>query len=52
LDNIIVIATEGKVQRLKSLKVDTGDPALDALFKSQHFQVLVDYSRWRELSVE
>ncbi|MDR0318830.1 MAG: ATP-NAD kinase family protein, partial [Nitrososphaerota archaeon] len=27
LDNIIVIATEGKVQRLKSLKVDTGDPA-------------------------
>ncbi|MDR2707257.1 MAG: ATP-NAD kinase family protein [Nitrososphaerota archaeon] len=52
LDNIIVIATEGKVQRLNSLKVDTGDPALDALFKLQRFQVLVDYSRWRELSVE
>jgi predicted polyphosphate/ATP-dependent NAD kinase len=52
LDNIIVVATEGKAQKFCSLKVDTGDPALDALFKSQRFQVLVDYSRWQELSVE
>jgi predicted polyphosphate/ATP-dependent NAD kinase len=52
LDNIIVVATEGKVQKLCSLKVDTGDSALDSLFKSQRFQVLVDYSRWQELSVE
>lgn len=52
LDNIIVVATEGKIQSLKSLKVDTGDSALDAMFKTRKFQVLVDYSRWEELSVE
>ena len=52
LDNIIVVATEGKVHGLKSLKVDTGDPVLDLLFKSQRLQVLVDYSRWKEMSVE
>ena len=52
LDNIIVVATEGKMQRLNSLKVDTGDPVLDSLFKAQRFQVLVDYGRWKELSVE
>jgi predicted polyphosphate/ATP-dependent NAD kinase len=52
LDNIIVIATESKVQSLKSLKVDTGDPVLDSMFKAQRLQVLVDYSRWREIWVE
>jgi predicted polyphosphate/ATP-dependent NAD kinase len=52
LDNIVVVATEGKVQCLKSLKVDTGDPTLDAMFKTKSFQVLVDYSCWREVSVE
>ncbi|MCL1976828.1 MAG: ATP-NAD kinase family protein [Candidatus Bathyarchaeota archaeon] len=52
LENIVVVATESKVQSLKSLKVDTGDPALDAMFKAQCIQVLVDYSRWKELSVE
>jgi predicted polyphosphate/ATP-dependent NAD kinase len=52
LDNIIIVATEGKVQGLKSLKVDTGDPALDLLFKARRFQVLVDYGRWQELGVE
>jgi len=52
LENIIIAATEGKVQNLKSLKVDTGDPSLDLLLKSQRFQVLVDYGRWKELSVE
>jgi predicted polyphosphate/ATP-dependent NAD kinase len=52
LDNIVVVATEGKAQGLKSLKVDTGDPVLDTMFKARRFQVLVDYSRWREASVE
>ncbi len=52
LDNIIVVATEGKVQGLGSLKVDTGDFVLDSLFKSQRLQVLVDYNRWIELCVE
>ena len=52
LDNIIVVATESKVQGLKSLKVDTGDLTLDTMFKTQKLQVLADYSRWKELSVE
>jgi predicted polyphosphate/ATP-dependent NAD kinase len=52
LDNIIVTATEGKVHTLKNIKVDTVDPALDNLFKAQSFQVLIDYSRWKEVSVE
>jgi predicted polyphosphate/ATP-dependent NAD kinase len=52
LDNIIVVATESKVQGLKSLKVDTGDLGLDAIFKAQRRQVLVDYSRWKEIGVE
>ncbi len=52
LDNIVIVATEGKVRSLKSLKVDTGDPALDAEFRAQKFMVLVDYSRWEELNVE
>jgi len=52
LDNIVVVATESKVQNLKSLKVDTGDAVLDTMFKAKRFQVLVDYSRWKEISVE
>jgi predicted polyphosphate/ATP-dependent NAD kinase len=44
LDNIIVIATDGKVQNLRSLKVDTGDSVLDTLFRLQKLQVLVDYN--------
>jgi len=52
LENIIVIATESKVQNLKSLKIDTGEPTLDTMFRAQRLQVLIDYSRWREISVE
>jgi predicted polyphosphate/ATP-dependent NAD kinase len=52
LDNIVVVATESKVQGLKSLKVDTGDSVLDTMFRAQRLQVLVDYSRWKEMSVE
>ena len=29
LDNIVVVATKGKLDRLESLRVDTGDPELD-----------------------
>jgi predicted polyphosphate/ATP-dependent NAD kinase len=52
LDNIVIVATEGKVRSLKGLKVDTGDPALDAEFRARKFMVLVDYSRWEEMTVE
>lgn len=52
LENIIVAATSSKLRNLRSLKVDTGDPALDAEFKNRKVQVLVDYSRWEEMQVE
>ena len=51
-DNILVIATESKVQGLRSLKVDTGDVILDAMFRAKRVRVLVDYSRWVELCIE
>jgi predicted polyphosphate/ATP-dependent NAD kinase len=41
-DNIIVIATENKMKNLKSLKVDTGDPQLDAEFRGT-IKVVTDY---------
>ncbi|MCL2172086.1 MAG: ATP-NAD kinase family protein [Candidatus Bathyarchaeota archaeon] len=52
LENIVIVATESKMQGLKSLKVDTGDPLLDTKVKAQRFQVLIDYSRWKEICVE
>ena len=41
-DNIIVIATENKMKNLKSLKIDSGDPELDAAFQGT-IKVLTDY---------
>jgi predicted polyphosphate/ATP-dependent NAD kinase len=52
LDNIIVVATSNKLRSLKSLKVDTGDPALDAEFRKKLVRVLADYGRWEEMGVE
>lgn len=52
LDNIIVIATEGKLRRLSSLRVDTGDPQLDAVFRECKMKVVVDYKIERMMSVE
>ncbi len=52
LDNIIVVATSNKLRSLKSLKVDTGDPALDTEFRKQNVRVLADYGHWEEMSVE
>jgi predicted polyphosphate/ATP-dependent NAD kinase len=40
--NIIVVATENKIKNLKSLKVDTGDPDLDASFHG-NIKVITDY---------
>ncbi len=52
LENIVVVATESKLRSLRSLKVDTGDAALDAEFRARKLKVLVDYMRWEEMSVE
>ncbi len=44
LDNIIVVATEGKLRNLKSLRVDTGDSSLDDAFRGQPLRVITDYN--------
>ncbi len=43
LDNITVVATEGKLRSLKSLNVDTGDPNLDDALRSHKLKVVADY---------
>jgi len=52
LDNILVVATASKLRSLRSLKVDTGDPALDAEFRAQKLKVLADYKFLEEMIVE
>jgi predicted polyphosphate/ATP-dependent NAD kinase len=43
LDNLVIIATKGKLRSLGKLRVDTGDPLLDKSLKGQ-VKVIVDYS--------
>lgn len=50
-DNIIVIATENKMKNLKRLKVDTGDPELDAEFVGK-IKVLTDYQIEQAVPIE
>jgi predicted polyphosphate/ATP-dependent NAD kinase len=52
LDNIIVIATEGKLRSLKALRVDTGDSNLDAAFRERKMKVVADYKTEYEMQVE
>jgi predicted polyphosphate/ATP-dependent NAD kinase len=52
LDNIVVIATKSKLDKLKSLRVDTGDSQLDCEFKDRGITVTVDYKTTQELTVE
>lgn len=52
LDNIIVAATKSKLDRLKSLRVDTGDLVLDKTFRSRRIIVVADYKATREMDVE
>jgi predicted polyphosphate/ATP-dependent NAD kinase len=51
-DNIVVIATKSKLDRLESLRVDTGDLELDAAFRARGIKVIVDYKRVREIPIE
>jgi len=50
-ENIIVIATENKMKCLKSLKVDTGDPELDAALRGP-IRVITDYNVERTIRIE
>jgi predicted polyphosphate/ATP-dependent NAD kinase len=52
LDKIIVVATEGKLRNLKTLRVDTGDPSLDDAFRRRFFKVITDYKIERIIQVE
>jgi predicted polyphosphate/ATP-dependent NAD kinase len=52
LDNIIVVATEGKLRSLNSLRVDTGDPNLDAAFREHKVKVVADYKTEYMMRVE
>jgi predicted polyphosphate/ATP-dependent NAD kinase len=52
LDNIVVVATTSKLRSLKSLRVDTGDPALDDAFRKRKIKVATDYKIEHEMQVE
>jgi predicted polyphosphate/ATP-dependent NAD kinase len=52
LDNIIVVATKSKLDRLESLRVDTGDPELDGQFRAHGIRVVVDYKTIKEIKIE
>jgi predicted polyphosphate/ATP-dependent NAD kinase len=52
LDNIIVISTKSKLNRLESLRVDTGDSALDAKFRAHRINVVTDYKTTKEMTVD
>lgn len=50
-DNIVVIAAEGKLRNLKSLRVDTGDPSLDDTLRG-YTKVITNYKKERIMQIE
>jgi predicted polyphosphate/ATP-dependent NAD kinase len=52
LDKIVVIATKSKLDRLQSLKVDTGNPELDQDFRTRGIRVTNDYKTSLEMKIE
>ena len=52
LDYIVVIATKSKLDRLKSLRVDTGDSELDSQFRAHGIKVVSDYKKTQEMTIE
>jgi predicted polyphosphate/ATP-dependent NAD kinase len=52
LDNIVVVATAGKLRSLKSLRVDTGDSNLDDDFRARSLKVVADYKTEYAMPVE
>lgn len=52
LDNINVLATKSKLDRLSSLRVDTGDSELDAKFRAHGIRVITDYKATKQMAVE
>ena len=52
LDKIVVIATKSKLDRLQSLRVDTGNPELDQDFRTRGIRVTNDYKTSLEMKIE
>lgn len=52
LDSITVVATKSKLDRLNSLRVDTGDSELDARFRENGIRVVTDYKTVKQMPVE
>ncbi len=50
--NVVVIATKSKLDRLKSLRVDTGDLELDKELRANEINVVTDYRIIQKMSVE
>ncbi|MGD0644485.1 MAG: ATP-NAD kinase family protein [Candidatus Bathyarchaeia archaeon] len=52
LENIVVVATKSKLDRLKCLRVDTGDPDLDKELRAHEINVVTDYKNVQKMTVE
>jgi predicted polyphosphate/ATP-dependent NAD kinase len=52
LENIVVVATKNKLDRMKSLRVDTGDPELDKELKTLGVRVVTDYKITQKINIE
>jgi len=52
LDNVVVVATAGKLRSLKTLRVDTGDAELDAAIREHKVRVVTDYKTEHAAKVE
>jgi len=50
-ENVIIVATENKMKHLRRLKVDTGDPKLDAEFAGT-IKVVTDYKIEKVVKIE
>jgi predicted polyphosphate/ATP-dependent NAD kinase len=50
-ENIIVVATRDKVDKLSCLRVDTGKAEVDETLKG-YIKVIIDYREWRLIKVE
>jgi predicted polyphosphate/ATP-dependent NAD kinase len=52
LDNIAVVATKSKLEKLKSLRVDTGDLELDKDLSTRGTKVVTDYKIVQKMTIE
>ncbi|MCW4028425.1 MAG: ATP-NAD kinase family protein [Candidatus Bathyarchaeota archaeon] len=52
VDNITVIATKSKLDRLVSLRADTGDSGLDEEVRQRGIRVITDYKTTQEMAIE